>query len=222
MTIIEGKKRETLGKKVKTLNGQGIMPAVLYGPEIKSMPVQVNSIEFNKLYEKAGESSLITLKIASKEYPVLIYDTKRDPLTSNITHVDFYQPILTEEVETSVPVVFIGESLAVKDLGGTLLKEVQELEVKALPQNLPHEITVDISVLKTFEDEILIKDLILPPNVKVSKNAQDLVAVVTPPQKVEEELEKPIEEKVEDVGKAEEKKSAVDEVVAENPKGKKE
>jgi large subunit ribosomal protein L25 len=222
MTTIEGKKREILGKKVKILSGQGILPAVLYGPEIKSMPLQVNSIEFNKLYEKEGESSLITLKVASKEYPVLVHDIKRDPLTSNITHIDFYQPILTEEVEASVPVVFIGESLAVKDLGGTLLKEVQELEVKALPQDLPHQITVDISVLNTFEDEILIKDLVLPPNVKLIKNPQDLVAVVTPPQKVEEELEKPIEEKVDEVGKSEEKKPTEDETVAEEPKGKKE
>lgn len=215
--ILKGEKREVQGKKVKSLKSKGVLPGILYGPEIKNISVEVNLLEFNKVYGKAGESSLITLKIDSKEYPVLIYETKRDPLTNNFIHVDFYQPILTEEVEASVPVVFEGESLAVKDLGGTLIKEVQELKVKALPQNLPHEIRVNINVLKTFEDEILVKDLKLPENVAISKNPEDVVAVVTPPQKIEEELEKPIEENVEAVEKAEEKKPAEEEPAAEEP-----
>jgi len=211
MISIEGKKREVLGKKVKNIKKQGILPGVVYGPEVKSFPIEISAIEFKKLYAKAGESSLIALKVSSKEYLVLIYDTKRDPLTNEFIHVDFYQPILTKEVEASIPLVFEGESAAIKDLGGTLVKGAQEIEVKALPQNLPHEIRVDISILKTFEDEILVKNLILPPNVTVTKNPEDIIAVVTPPEKVEEELEKPIEEKVDEVGEAVEKKSAEEE-----------
>lgn len=217
MLNLKAEKRTIEGKKTGSLRTKGILPAVLYGPEIENASIEVIYADFAKIYDEAGESSLITLKIGVKEYPVLIYDAKRDPLTNDFTHVDFYQPILTEEVEASVPLVFDGESLAVKDLGGTLLKEIQELEVKALPMNLPHEIKVDISSLKTFEDEILVKNLNLPENVSIDRELNDIVAVVVPPEKVEEELEKPVEENVSEVEKVE-KKPAEEE--AEEPEEK--
>lgn len=220
MIILEARKREIRGRKVKSLRKKGVLPAVFYGPEVKSTPIEINAKEFNDVYKKAGQSSLINLKIGNKEYPVLISETKTDPISDNFIHIDFYQPILTKEVEARVPIIFEGESSAVKDLGGTLVKEIQELEVKALPQNLPHEIRMDISKLKTFEDEILIKDINLPAGVKVKKNLDDIVAVVTPPQKIEEELEKPIEEKVEEVEKVEKKpvEEEPEEETAQQPK----
>jgi large subunit ribosomal protein L25 len=205
MITLEAKKREVKGRKVKDLRKKGILPAVLYGPKVENISIEIDAKEFDIVYKKAGESSLINLKIGNKEYPVLISETKTDPISDNFIHIDFYQPILTKEVEARVPLVFEGESLAVKELGGTLVKEMQDLEVIALPQNLPHEIRIDIGKLKTFEDEILIKDINFPAGVKANKNLDDVVAVVTPPQKVEEELEKPIEEKVEDVEKIEKK-----------------
>jgi large subunit ribosomal protein L25 len=113
---------------------------------------------------------------------------------------------LDEEITATVPLVFEGQALAVKDLGGTLVRNIHELEVKALPQNLPHEIKVDISKLKTFEDNILVKDLIIPKEVKILKTPDETIAFVSEPEKIEEELEKPIEEKVEEVEKVEEKK----------------
>ncbi|OGZ27678.1 MAG: hypothetical protein A2365_03470 [Candidatus Nealsonbacteria bacterium RIFOXYB1_FULL_40_15] len=213
MLNIEAEKREP-GMKRK----QGFVPAVLYGPEVKNISLEINAKEFEKLYNEAGESSLINVVVSGKEYPVLIYGTDLDPLTNSFIHVDFYQPILTEEVEASVEIIFEGESPAVKELGGTLVKEIQEIEVKALPQNLPHEIKVDISNLKTFEDEILVKDLALPANVSVSKNPEDIVAMVAAPEKVEEELEKPIEEDVEKVESAEKKEEVSEEEKQEGEK----
>ena len=115
--------------------------------------------------------------------------------------------------------VFEGVSLAVKDLGGTLVKHFSELEVKALPQNLPHEIKISIDELKTFEDHILVKDLILPEKVKVIAKADEIVVSVSRPAKVEEELAKPVEEKVEDVEKVEKEKKT--EEVVEEPKEEK-
>lgn len=197
--------RQNLGKKVRTLRKEGLLPGVLYGPEIESQPIEVDSKEFEKVYGEAGESSLISLKIGKKEFSVLIHEIQKDPISGEPIHVDFYQPILTEEVEASVPLVFEEEAPAVKELGGTLVKEIQEIEVKALPQNLPHEIKVNVESLKTFDDEILVKDLKLPEGVKALKEPNEIVAAVLPPEKVEEELEKPIEEKVEEVEEAEEK-----------------
>jgi len=195
----------------------GVLPAVLYGHKIKNLNLELDLKEFEKIYKEAGESSLITLVIAKgkdeaeasslslnveekkQKFLVLIHDIQFDHLTEKPIHIDFYQPELKEEVEVTVPLIFEGEAPAVKDLGGTLVKNISEVEVKALPQNLPHEIKVDIGNLKTFEDNILIKDLIVSKEVKILKEPEEIVAKVTQPEKVEEELEKPVEEKVEEV-----------------------
>ena len=206
MLTLKAKSREATGKKVRALRKSGIIPAVLYGPKIKPQPVEVKLSDFKKIFKEAGESSLITLDVSDKKFLVLIHDLNNDPLTSEVSHIDFYQPQLDKEVEATVPIIFEGESAAIKDLEGTLIKEIHEVKVKALPQNLPHNIKVDISVLKTFADEIKIKDLQVPGGVKIQKDPEDIVVHAGAPTKVVEELEKPIEEKVEDVEKVETKK----------------
>jgi len=208
MLILSAKIRQISGKKTKALKEKGLLPAVVYGPKIKTLPLELDYKSFEKVYKEAGESSLISLEIEKEKEkpPVLIHEIQRDPLSDKIIHVDFYQVPLTKEVEAKVPLIFEGEPPAVKELGGTLVKNISELEVKSLPQNLPKEIKVEVLKLKTFEDHILIKDLKLPKEVKVLKDPEEIVASVTLPEKVEEELEKPIEEKVEEVEKVEKKK----------------
>lgn len=196
--------RKTLGKKTKSLRKKDILPGVLYGPKIKPLVLEIDLKEFEKIYKEAGESSLISLEVDNRKVPVLIHAIQRDPLSLEPIHIDFYQPSLEEEITANVPIIFEGVSPVVKELGGTLVREISELEVKALPQNLPHEIKVNVGNLKTFEDEILIKDLKIPAGVKVQRGPDDIVAVITPPEKVEEELAKPVEEKVEEVEKVEE------------------
>lgn len=206
MLTLSAKIRKEVGKKVKALRKRDVLPAVLYGPGIKNLNLEINLKEFEKVFKVAGESSLISLEIEKKKTPVLIQEVQRDPLTEKPIHVDFYQPSLKEKIEARIPLVFEGEAPAVKELGGTLIKNIPEIEVKALPQNLPHQIKVDISQLKTLEDNILISDLILPEGVEVLRNPEEIVASVSPPEKVEEELVKPIEEKVEEVERVEKKK----------------
>lgn len=209
---------------METLRKKGILPAVIYGPEVKNQLLEVNLKEFEKVYKAVGESTLVPLKIEgeSKEYSVLIHDVDKDPLTRMPLHVDFYQPSLEKEIEAMVPIVFEGEAPAVKNLGGTLIKNILEVNVKAFPQNLPKEIKVNIGNLNTFEDHILIKDLNVPEGVKILKDPSEIVAKVTPVEKVEEELAKPIEEKVEEVEKVEkEKKPAVEEETAAGKEEKK-
>lgn len=194
-----GSTKRNKEEKVSILRRKGVIPGVLYGPKTENTVVQVDEKEFGKVYKEAGESSLVTLEIDSKKSPVLIRDVQRDPLRGGIIHIDFYQPPLDKEIEVMVPLVFEGEALAVKDLGGTLIRNMHEVEIKALPQNLPHEIKVDISGLTTFEDKILIKDLVLDSEVEVLREPEDLVAQVVPAEDVESELEQPVEEDVDSV-----------------------
>jgi len=220
MLSLSTKIRKTQGKKIKALREKGIMPAVLYGPKIKNRLLEVDFKEFEKIFKEAGENTLISLGVGGlkEKYLVLIHNPARDPLTQKPIHVDFYQPSLEKEIEAKVPIVFEEEAPAVKNLGGTLIKNIQELEIKALPQSLPKEIKVDVSSLNTFEDNISIKDLNVPEGVEVLRNPGDIIAQVTPLEKVEEELEKPIEEKVEEVEKVEEEKK---EKIVEEKEGKK-
>lgn len=211
MLSLNAKIREKKGKKVQILRKKGILPGVLYGPGLKNTSLEVDVKEFGKVYQEAGESSLISLEISKDKFLVLIHEIKNDPLTEKPLHVDFYQPNLKEEIEVMVPLVFKGEAPAVKELAGTLVKHIHEIEVKALPQNLPHEIPVDVNSLTNLEDNISIKELILSQGVKIDRDPEDLVASVVSPEKVEEELEKPVEEKVEEVERVEEKKEEKEE-----------
>ena len=213
MLSLSAKIRKTLGKKAKGLRKQGILPGILYGPKIKNIAVEVDLKEFEKIYKEAGKSTLITLSLPEKKLKalILIYDVQFDPISDKPIHVDFLQPSLKEKITANVPLVFEGKSKAVEDFEGTLVKNISEVEVKALPQDLPHEIKVNIESLETFEDEILIKDLEVPAGVEILKKPDEVVANIAPPEKVEEELEEPIEEKVEEVERVEEKEPAEEE-----------
>ena len=217
MIKLNAKLRKEVGRRTRALKEKGVIPAVVYGSGKENISIEVEYEAFRKLFEKVGESALVSLEIAGekKERPVLIYEIQKDPVSGNFIHVDFYQASLKQEVEVTIPLIFEGVSLAVKDLGGTLLREIQELKVKALPQNLPHDIKVDISVLKTCDDEILIRDLKVPADVKIMKGLDEVVATAVPAQKVEEELAKAIEEKVDEVEKVEKPKKEKEEEVAE-------
>lgn len=208
MLSLNAKIRKETGKKVKSLRKKGIIPAVLYGPKIKSLSLEVDLKEFEKVYQAAGESSLINLEVDEKKFSVLIHALELNVISQKPIHIDFYQPRLDEEITATIPLIFEGEAPAVKDLAGTLIKNIHEIEVKALPQDLPHSIQANIEKLKTFEDTVLVNDLIVPSGVKILKEPGEIVAQVVPPQKVEEELAKPVEEKVEEVEKVGEKKAA--------------
>jgi len=215
MLSLSAKARKDFGKKVRILRQKDILPAVLYGPKIKkTQSLEIDYKAFEKVYKTAGESSLISLEIEGedKKIPVLIHEIQKNRLTGKISHIDFYQPSLEEKTVVKIPIVLEGTSPAVKESGGTLVKYISEVDVKALPQNLPKEIKINVENLNTFEDNILIKDLKLPEGVEILRNSNDIVASVLPPEKVEEELEKPIEENVEEVKKVEEKKPSEAEI----------
>jgi len=205
MISLSVKIRKTLGKKTKTLRKEGIIPAILYGPRIKPLPLKVDLKDFKKVYKTAGESSLISLKIGEKESKVLIHDVQYHPLTDEFLHVDFYEPLLKEKVTATISLVFVEEAPAVEELGGTLIKNISEVEAKGLPQELPKEIQVNIGSLKTFDDDILIKDLKIEKDIEILKEPDEVVVSVVPPREEE------IEEKIEEVKEVEEEKEEKEE-----------
>ncbi|EKD49435.1 MAG: hypothetical protein ACD_63C00146G0003 [uncultured bacterium] len=219
MHKLKVKIRKDISKKVKAVREKGLVPAILYGPKVNNENLEVDYTTFEKLYEKAGSSSIVELDIGGKKKRnVLIQDVQRDPVSDKYLHIDFYQIRMDKKLEAEVELEFIGESLAVKDDGGVLVKNFDAVDVKCLPVHLPSGITVDISPLKTFDDVIKIKDLKVADKVEILQDGEEVVATVTPPRS-EEELEALEEEVTEDVeaveGVKEEEKEEGEEAEAE-------
>lgn len=195
----------TKDEKANNLREENYLPGVVYGYEIDNTSVKVKSSEFKKVQREAGESTLITLAITNEDgeeettTTVLIQETQEHPITNEFTHVDFYQPNLEETVEVEVPLEFVGESQAVEEEDGTLVRNISEVTIEALPESLVHEIEVDISSLETFEDVVKVEDLSVPEGVEILEDEEAIVASVTRPQELEEELEEPMEEELEDI-----------------------
>lgn len=177
--------------KAQAVRAAKKIPAVFYGKDVGPLNLEVDYKEFRKVFLSAGESTIIDLKAGDKTYKVLIHDVQLDPIKDTVSHVDFLNISMDKEIEADIPFVFIGVSPAVKELSGTLSTQKQTLRIKCLPKDLPHSIEVDISSLAVFHDSIHIKDLVLPPNVKVLDNLSLTVATVVPPRKEEEEA-KPV------------------------------
>ena len=216
MLELSSKLRSETGRQNKRIRKQGFIPAILYGHKVKNLALLVERQDFEKTYQEAGESTLIKLKIDGKERVVLIHDVAKDPVSDESIHIDFYQVKMDETIKVEVPLIFTGQSAAVKEKEGVLVKNIQSLEVEALPQDLPHEIQVDISSLKTFDDNIYIKNLKLPSQVKIEAQPEEVIASVIPPRtKAElEKLEEAPEEKIEEV-KVEVEEKAKEEAVEE-------
>lgn len=202
---LNAKIRQDKGNKLKALREKGFIPAIVYGAGHKPVSIQVDYQEFRKVFEEAGESTVIKLKTDKEEKNVLIHDVARDPVHDKFIHVDFYQVRMDKIITAEVPLIFEGEAPAVKSLEGVLIKDMTELEVEALPKDLPHDIKIDISSLETFDDQIRVKDLKVPEGVKILTEQDDMIASVKPPrtEKELEELEEKPEEEVEPVAEAE-------------------
>ncbi|MBI4117449.1 MAG: 50S ribosomal protein L25 [Parcubacteria group bacterium] len=198
---LQAEKRESVGKGLNSLRKEGLLPSVVYGHNFEAGAIQIKYADFEKAFKKAGESTLINLKIGAEIEPAVIKDVQKDPITDKIIHVDFYKVNLKEKIKAKIPLVFIGESEAVK-AGGILIKTASELEVEALPQDLPHELQVDISRLQNIGDHILIKDVSVSDKIKIEANLEDVVALIQAPrEEVVEEAAAPSVEEVEVIKK---------------------
>jgi large subunit ribosomal protein L25 len=177
----------------EALRASGKVPAVFYGPKEEAVSIAFDKLAFDKVFKEAGESTVITLKGLGEDKDTLIHDIDFHPVTGMPVHVDFYVMEKGKKVRTHVPLEFIGEeeALAIKSLGGTLVKTIHEIEIEAMPKDLPHGIEIDVSILDTFDKHIAIKDIKLPAGVEiVDMNPDDAVASVAEPR--EEVIDEPV------------------------------
>lgn len=206
---IEATTRTAMRKRLDALRRRGSIPAVLYGRGRRTEHLEVPAARFRLVFAEAGESSLVDVVVdGQRTVPSLVQDIQVEPVTGDILHVDFHAVSMTEKVEIDVALRFVGESLAVKELGGTLLKNKDTVKIECLPKDLVKEIDVDISKLKTFEDMIRLSDLRLPDGLHLKEPTETVVAQVEPPRSEEElkELETAVVEDVSQVEKVEKPK----------------
>jgi large subunit ribosomal protein L25 len=204
--ILNATLRQQTGKAVAELREAGKIPAVLYGHGTENKNLTLEQAEFEKVLREAGESTLIDLKVdGSEPTKVLIQDFQRNPVKHQIIHADLHQVRMDEKIKTDVEIEFINESPAVKDLGGSLIKTMDKIEIECLPGDLISNITVDLSNLKKIGDSIRVKDLNLGDKISILIEVEAPLVLVEEPKKVEEEVVAPKEEEGEKSAESEKK-----------------
>ena len=204
---LKAEKRTIIGKRVKSLRREGLVPAVLYGPKTKPIPIQCDERELQRVLARAGGTNLIALGIddAGKPKMALAREVQRDAITNELYHVDFYQVVMTEKVKAEVNIILTGQPPAVERKEFMLLQGADSVEIECLPGDLIHSIEVDLSSLGV-DDVIYVKDLQVPDNITILTDGDELVAKVQRLRlaAVEEEVEEKVEvapEKVEVIAK---------------------
>ncbi len=200
--IINAQTREPGRKTLKEIRKKGYIPGIVYGPKSKNRSIKIGEMDFGKVFNKAGESTLIDLKVDDKEIgKVIIYDYQTDPIRDFVTHVDLYQVRMDKKINAHVAIQFFGESPAVKNEGGVLVKSHNKLEIKCLPKDLIHNIEVDIFALANLNDVIRVKDLKVSKEIEIIAEPEEVIISVIPPrtEKEMEELESEVKEEVEKV-----------------------
>jgi large subunit ribosomal protein L25 len=170
--------RDARGKQNIDVRASGNMPAVVYGPKHEAQSIVLNTHEFTKVLKNAGESTIITLSGIGKDTDVLIHDVDVNPVTGEPRHADLYAVESDKMINIRVPIEFTGESPAVK-LGAVITKVLHDIEIEALPRNLPQHITVDVSGLVNIQDSIHVKDITLPAGVLIKESPEEIVAVAS-------------------------------------------
>lgn len=167
----------------KTVREDGKVPCVLYGNDVEHTQLACDYSELYRAYAKAGENILVELDIGGKKVPVLFHELQFAPVSDEITHVDFFAVDMKREIEANVPLHFMGESLAVKELGGVMVSVMDHVTVKCLPTALPSYLEVRIDKLDTFTDSVVVSDIVVPSGVVITDDPDAMIATVQEPRK---------------------------------------
>jgi large subunit ribosomal protein L25 len=173
--------RDVLGKKVKSLRREGITPANLYGHNVASTALQIDTDELKHVLARAGKSSLVSLKVDGGKRPrmVIFRDIQRHPLTRSLLHVDLYQVKMEEKIKIAVSLAFINEAPAIRDRGGILVQNMNSIEVECLPADMPHSFEVDLSILEEIDQAIHVKDLSVADSVTILTDGEQSIVQIS-------------------------------------------
>lgn len=178
---LKAEKRDSFGKKTGVLRREGLIPAELYGHGVENMHLAVAAKDFARVYREAGSNTVVNLAVGDLTKMVMIHNVHMDYLNNSVLAVDFYEVKMDEEITASVPLEFVNESPAVKDLGGILVKAMDEVEIEALPQNIPAAIAVDLSKLTGLGESIYVKDLPTGANYEYKVDPNTVVVTASEP-----------------------------------------
>lgn len=179
--VLEAQERTVIGKKVKALRREGLLPAIVYGTGIEPVAVTLNTKEVLQTLRVIGANTLVTIKLGKKEHLVLVREIQREVITRNLLHMDFQEVSLDENISSTVPIVLVGDAPAVKEFEALLITNMEEIQIEAKAKDLPDTISVDISTLLDIGDNILIKDLVISGDVTILDDPEDVVIVATLP-----------------------------------------
>lgn len=193
---LTAEKRKIIGKKVKQLRNQGLVPAIIYGSAIEPIPIQVEIRQLSGVLRQAGANRLVNLKIKGdrKSHITLIRDIQRDVITRNLLHVDFQEVVLTETITSAVPVIIEGTPPPVERGEAIIRQTLDEIEVEALPTDLIPSITIDISGLTELDDAVFVRDLDLPERITVLTDPDEMIVRISVPEMEGEEIVEEAEE----------------------------
>lgn len=189
--------RTASGKENKRLRREGVLPGVVFGKGSESVPVQLDAKAFEALYKSAGRTGVVKLAVpgAKGTKSAMIKGVQRNPLSGRAVHVDFFLVDLTQEMQSEVPLTFVGVAPAIELTNGTLMTPLDHLKVRALPADIPHEIELDLSSLVDLEATLHVRDVVLPNDkVTILNEPEELLARVLPQRGEEEEEVVPAEE----------------------------
>lgn len=179
--VFKANRREVVGKQVRALRRQGLLPAVVYGHGIEPINISLNAHEAGRMLERISGSQLVLVSVDGNELNALVREKQRDPVTDIFVHIDFQAVSMTEKLRVTVPLGFVGEAPAVKDFDGIVTPSRETVEVECLPADLPNTLEVDLSGLKEIGDVLYVRDLQLPPRVDVLDGPDEVLVSITAP-----------------------------------------
>ena len=177
--VLNAKRRNVIGKQVNALRREGGLPAVVYGSEITPLVITLDAHHASRLLASITSSHMIVVDIDGTRLNALVKERQRHPIHGNLIHVDFQAVSLTKKLHVNVFIELNGEPPAVKEHNGVLVTGIETLEVESFPQNLPERIVVDVSVLREVGDAIYVKDIVVPSDVEILTDPEEMIALVT-------------------------------------------
>jgi large subunit ribosomal protein L25 len=204
--VLHAEKRDVVGKQVRALRRQGKLPAVIYGHGIEPLVISLNQKEASRILPTLSTSHLVVINVDKLPHTTLVREKQRHPVKGHLIHVDFQEVSMTERLRAQVQLVFVGDAPAVKNYNGIIVVNMEELEVEALPGDLPDRITIDIGTLQNIGDAFHVRDIQLPSTVEMIDDLSEIIVVVTAPTMAVEEIAEAVTEEPEVIerGKKEE------------------